>query len=181
LLPPVLYLLDKALITVEGNGRRLSPEFDIVEQMKPFVKRLLSERLSIRKLRKDLYTASLDWEAVLRELPDNTRNIINKIKQGKIRIEFYYLWHRPFFLGNRVFTYCSLRYPAQVARNSYHRDCGVLVRRSNGFLVIDFYYAPREDVTGESMLHFRLNKEPREDWLDVPFVDILYSPSRSAL
>jgi len=87
-LPPVLYLLDKALITVEGNGRRLSPEFDIVEQMKPFVKRLLSERLSIRKLRKDLYTTSLDWEAVLRELPDNTRNIINKIKQGKIRIEF---------------------------------------------------------------------------------------------
>jgi len=87
-LPPVLYLLDKALITVEGNGRRLSPEFDIVEHMKPFVKRLLSERLSIRKLRKDFYTASLDWEAVLRELPGNTRNIISKIKQGKIRIEF---------------------------------------------------------------------------------------------
>jgi len=87
-LPPVLYLLDKALITVEGNGRKLSPEFDSIEHMKPFVKRLLSERLSIRKLRKDLYTTSLDWEAVLRELPADTRNIINKIKRGKIRIEF---------------------------------------------------------------------------------------------
>jgi len=86
--PPVFYLLDKALITVEGNGRKLSPEFDIIEHMKPFVQQLLSERLSIRKLRKDLYTASLDWEGVLRELPTDTRNIINKIKQGKIRIEF---------------------------------------------------------------------------------------------
>jgi len=87
-LPSVLYLLDKALITVEGNGRRLSPEFDIIKHMKPFVKQLLSERLSIRKLRKDLYTTSLDWEMVLRELPANTRNIIDKINRGKIRIEF---------------------------------------------------------------------------------------------
>jgi len=87
-IPPVFYLLDKALVTVEGNGRRLSPDFDIIEHMKPFVRQLLSERLSIRKLRKDLYTVSLDWEAVLRELPADTRNIINKIKRGKIHIEF---------------------------------------------------------------------------------------------
>jgi len=87
-IPPVFYLLDKALITVEGNGRKLSPDFDIIEHTKPFVRQLLSERLSIHKLRKDLYTASLDWEAVLRELPSDTKNIIDKIKRGKIRIEF---------------------------------------------------------------------------------------------
>ncbi len=87
-LPPVFYLMDKALITVEGNGRKLSPEFDIIEHMKPFVEKLLSERLSIRKLRKNLYTTSLDWEVVLRELPTDTRSIINKIKQGKLHLEF---------------------------------------------------------------------------------------------
>jgi ubiquinone biosynthesis protein len=105
--PPVFYLLDKALITVEGNGRKLSPEFDIIEHMRPFVEKLLSERLSIRKLRKDLYTASLDWEAVLRELPTDTRNIINKIKQGKIRIEFEHKGLEPMLrthdrISNRV-------------------------------------------------------------------------------
>jgi len=106
-IPPVFYLLDKALITVEGNGRRLSPEFDIVKHMKPFVQQLMSERLSIRKLRKDLYTASLDWEAVLRELPANTRNIIDKIKRGKIRIEFEHKGLEPMLrthdrISNRV-------------------------------------------------------------------------------
>jgi len=106
-IPPVFYLLDKALITVEGNGRRLSPEFDIIEHMKPFVRQLLSERLSIRKLRKDLYTASLDWEAVLRELPYDTRNIIDKIKRGKIRIEFEHKGLEPMLkthdrISNRV-------------------------------------------------------------------------------
>ena len=106
-LPPVFYLLDKALITVEGNGRKLSPKFDIIEHMRPFVEKLLSERLSIRKLRKDLYTASLDWEAVLRELPTDTRNIIDKIKRGKIRIEFEHKGLEPMLkthdrISNRV-------------------------------------------------------------------------------
>ncbi|MCD6394932.1 MAG: AarF/ABC1/UbiB kinase family protein, partial [Planctomycetes bacterium] len=106
-IPPVFYLLDKALITVEGNGRKLSPEFDIIEHMKPFVRQLLSERLSVRKLRKDIYTASMDWEAVLRELPTDTRNIINKIKQGKIRIEFEHKGLEPMLkthdrISNRV-------------------------------------------------------------------------------
>jgi len=106
-IPPVFYLLDKALITVEGNGRRLSPEFDIIEHMKPFVRQLLSERLSIRKLRKDFYATSLDWEAVLRELPSDTRNIINKIKRGRIRIEFEHKGLEPMLkthdrISNRV-------------------------------------------------------------------------------
>jgi len=87
-IPSVFYLLDKALITVEGNGRRLSPEFDIIKHMEPFVREFMSKRLSIRKLRRDLYTASLDWEAILRELPADTRNIIDKIKQGRLHIEF---------------------------------------------------------------------------------------------
>ncbi len=105
--PPVFYLLDKALITVEGNGHKLSPEFDIIEHMKPFVQQLLSEKLSIRKLRKDLYTASLNWEAVLRELPADTRNIIDKIKRGKIRIEFEHKGLEPMLkthdrISNRV-------------------------------------------------------------------------------
>jgi len=87
-LPPVFYLLSKALITAEGNGRRLSPEFDIIKRMEPFVRELMRERLSIRKLQRDIRTASLNWEFLLRELPEDTINIINKIKHGKIHIEF---------------------------------------------------------------------------------------------
>ncbi len=87
-LPPVFYLLSKALITAEGNGRRLSPEFDIIKRMEPFVRELMRERLSIRNLQRDLRTASLNWEFLLRELPEDTINIINKIKHGKIHIEF---------------------------------------------------------------------------------------------
>jgi len=39
-------------------------------------------------LSRDLYTAGLDWDSLLRELPADTRNIINKIKHGKVHIEF---------------------------------------------------------------------------------------------
>jgi len=106
-IPPVFYLLDKALIIVEGNGRRLSPEFDIVKHMEPFVRRLLSERLSIRKLRKDFYTASLDWQTLLRDLPADGKNIIDKIKQGRIHVEFEHKGLEPMLrthdrISNRV-------------------------------------------------------------------------------
>ncbi len=106
-IPPVFYLLDKALIIVEGNGRRLSPEFDIVKHMEPFVRRLLSERLSIRKLRKDFYTASMDWQTLLRDLPADGKNIIDKIKQGRIHVEFEHKGLEPMLkthdrISNRV-------------------------------------------------------------------------------
>jgi len=106
-LPPVFYLLDKALITVEGNGRKLSPEFDIIKHMEPFVREFMSKRLSISKLRRDFYTAALNWEAVLRELPTDTRNIIDKIKRGKLRIEFEHKGLEPMLrthdrISNRV-------------------------------------------------------------------------------
>ncbi|RKY25538.1 MAG: AarF/ABC1/UbiB kinase family protein [Planctomycetota bacterium] len=87
-LPSVFYLLDKALITADGNGRRLSPEFDIIKHMEPFVREFMSSRFSVRKLSRDLYTTGLDWDSLLRELPADTRNIINKIKHGKVHIEF---------------------------------------------------------------------------------------------
>jgi len=105
--PPVFYLLSKALITVEGNGRKLSPEFDIIKHMEPFVQQLMSERLSARKLRRDLYTTGLNWEAVLRDFPADTKNIIDKIKRGKIHIEFEHKGLEPMLkthdrISNRV-------------------------------------------------------------------------------
>lgn len=87
-LPPVFYMLFKALIIAEGNGRRLSPDFEIIESMKPYVERFMKKRISLGKLQKDFYTAGLNWEVLLRDLPGDTRQLIKLLKQGKIHIEF---------------------------------------------------------------------------------------------
>ena len=82
-MPPNLYLLVKALVSIEGVGRVLDPDFNMVKHMEPFAKDIIKQRLSVSKLSKDFYAAGMDWEAVLRELPTDTRNIISKIKHGK--------------------------------------------------------------------------------------------------
>ncbi len=87
-LPPVFYLLSKALVTVEGNGRRLSPNFNVIKQIEPFAKKLIMERLSPWKLTRDLYTTSVDWKTLLRDFPSDAKEIIDQVKQGRVRVQF---------------------------------------------------------------------------------------------
>ncbi len=87
-LPPVFYLLFKALIMVEGNGRRIDPDFEIIEHMRPFVIRFMKKRFALSKLKKDFLTAGLNWQALLCDLPGDMRHIIGQVKHGKVHIEF---------------------------------------------------------------------------------------------
>jgi ubiquinone biosynthesis protein len=82
-IPPNFYLLSKALITIEGVGRVLDPDFDMVKHTEPFAKKLLSERLNPLKLTKDLYLSAIDLSILLRDLPAQTREILTQIKEGR--------------------------------------------------------------------------------------------------
>lgn len=87
-MPPSLYLLAKALVSIEGVGRVLDPDFNMVEHTKPFAKKLLRARLSPRKLAKDSYLAAAEFSLLLRDLPSEIRDIIEQIKVGQLKIEF---------------------------------------------------------------------------------------------
>jgi ubiquinone biosynthesis protein len=50
---PDLLLLAKALITIEGIGRRLDPEFNMVGHLKPFMARLMMEKSSPANLSRE--------------------------------------------------------------------------------------------------------------------------------
>ena len=87
-IPPDFYLLIKALVTVEGNGRRLAPDFDMVTHMEPFAKRLVKSRMSPRALARDLYLSTIDLATLLRDLPSDAREIVGLMKRGEARLEF---------------------------------------------------------------------------------------------
>jgi ubiquinone biosynthesis protein len=87
-MPPNLYLLVKALVSIEGVGRVLDPDFNMVEHTEPFAKKLLKARLSPRKLAKDTYLATTEFSLLLRDLPSEIRDIIEQIKVGRLKIEF---------------------------------------------------------------------------------------------
>jgi ubiquinone biosynthesis protein len=87
-MPPGFYLMLKAVVTLEGVSRRLDPEFDMVESIKPFAKKAMKARLRPGRLARDMYFGALDLTPMLKEFPAQARDILGLIKRGKLRIEF---------------------------------------------------------------------------------------------
>ena len=87
-LPSDFYLLSKALITIEGVGTKLDPDFDMVAHIEPFAKNLLKKRLDPVKLAKDLYSSIAELRLLLKDFPFEIREIIRQIKTGKLKVEF---------------------------------------------------------------------------------------------
>ncbi|MCD4676502.1 MAG: AarF/ABC1/UbiB kinase family protein [Desulfobacula sp.] len=87
-LPSDFYLLSKALITIEGVGTKLDPDFDMVSHIEPFAKNLLKKRMDPAKLAKDLYSSISEFRILLKDFPFEIREIIRQIKTGKLKVEF---------------------------------------------------------------------------------------------
>ncbi len=85
---PGVYLLIKAMITIEGVGRRLDPEFNMVLHVEPFARRMMKERFSPRNIGFDLYMALMDVSSLIKDFPTDMRDIIRTVKSGKMHIEF---------------------------------------------------------------------------------------------
>lgn len=86
-MPPPLYLLSKAIITIDGVARKLDPEFDMLKQLEPYAKNLIKERLSARKLLKKSYFTVIETIQLLQDFPIETRELIKQLRRGNIRFE----------------------------------------------------------------------------------------------
>ncbi|MBR9920654.1 MAG: AarF/ABC1/UbiB kinase family protein [Bacteroidetes bacterium] len=87
-IPSNLLLLLKALVIMEGIGLKLDPQYDIIKNIGPYVQRLLSKKYNPIRLQKDLFHRIEETNALLNELPEDIREILQKIKSGKLHIEF---------------------------------------------------------------------------------------------
>jgi ubiquinone biosynthesis protein len=95
-IPSSLLLLIKALVIIEGVGLQLNPQYDIIENIGPFVQRLLSKKYNPDRLQKELFRSIEDTSDLVKELPSDIRSIINKIKDGKLHVEIEHKGLEPF-------------------------------------------------------------------------------------
>lgn len=86
-LPADLTLLFKALITLEGLGRQLDPEFDLGEQVEPFVKEVLRLRYSPDAMVKRGARHAKDMLSVLTGLPRDLSKFFKELRRGRVRID----------------------------------------------------------------------------------------------
>jgi ubiquinone biosynthesis protein len=86
-LKPDLFLMLKALVTVEGLGRSLDPDFQIVERAQPFIQDIQARRYTPRRIARDLIDSGTEFSQLLREIPGELREVLKKVKEGRLGIE----------------------------------------------------------------------------------------------
>jgi len=81
-LPPDLAMLLKAFFTLDGVGRKLNPDFDIVEHMTPFLDQVMANRYSPSAIAMRSWRHSKDLVRVLSGLPRDLRRLVGAARRG---------------------------------------------------------------------------------------------------
>lgn len=84
---PDLTLLVKVLVVVEGMGRKLDPDFDMVGHLRPFLEREFRRQRSPGRLLQEMEQGLEGYLSLARNLPRDIREILNKINRNKFRID----------------------------------------------------------------------------------------------
>ncbi len=84
--PGEYFLIFKTLLEVDGVTRRLHPDYNIAESIKPYMQRWFMNQYSPKKYLKDLAVLLDDLNYFLRYLPTEIGSIIKRIRYGKWKL-----------------------------------------------------------------------------------------------
>ncbi len=85
--PSDLMLLAKALVTVDGLGRQLDPGFNMTEHLRPFMEKLIRERVNPANISRDMWRIVQSYSALFRNLPKDMKEFINRVNRNKFKID----------------------------------------------------------------------------------------------
>ena len=85
-LPPDLALLFKTLISLDGVGRKLDPDFNIVEIASPFIIKLMNKKYRPDVLLKKGVEQSTELFQVLTSLPSDVRDLLQSVKRKGVKV-----------------------------------------------------------------------------------------------
>ncbi len=89
--PPDIFLMIKAMSTVEGVGVLLDPDFEMIEKAAPFIERVKKERLNPERIFWEILETGSDLVQLFKEGPGEMRDIFRQMRQGKVKIVFEHL------------------------------------------------------------------------------------------
>jgi len=99
-LPPDLTLLSKALITLEGMGRQLDPNFNLVEVATPFLQRAVFRRYSLDAMLKQGWLGFSGIFELLAGLPKDLHRLLETARRGALGVRLEIA--KPEWLGKEL-------------------------------------------------------------------------------
>ncbi len=84
---PNLFLLMKSLASIETVAHDLNPELEFVQMSEPYIKKIIFERFSKKKILSNLGDAAEDYMKLFAELPETANILLKQAKLGKIKFK----------------------------------------------------------------------------------------------
>jgi ubiquinone biosynthesis protein len=85
ILPVELFMTMKVLLTLEGLGRRLVPDFNIIEEAKPYTRKYIIEQIKPKSVAEEAFTTFTDLREFAMDLPYDIHLILKKLGQGRFK------------------------------------------------------------------------------------------------
>jgi ubiquinone biosynthesis protein len=85
-MPPTYTMVFKALMTVEGIGKTLAPDINLVDEAAPFVLELAAERYSPNRLMKEAIDGLDGLGRFLRAFPQQANHLLRDLSEGRLSI-----------------------------------------------------------------------------------------------
>jgi ubiquinone biosynthesis protein len=86
-LPPDIFLMIKALSSVEGVGRALDPDFDLIAHARPFIQQVKLERFGPKRISADVYDMMSRLLQFLQQFPKDLMDLTGMIRQQRLSLK----------------------------------------------------------------------------------------------
>ena len=94
-IPGSIFLILRALVILEGIGKKIHPGFKTFEFVKPLGESILKEQYSIKNIGMELYYSGSQFVSFLNSFPYEVRYILKKIRKGEFTINVQYHGFEP--------------------------------------------------------------------------------------
>jgi ubiquinone biosynthesis protein len=85
-MPDYFYLLFKGISLIEGVGRTINPELDIVKSLHPYTRKILTKKISPKNLLKTGMDRMMNFTDNVDEIPKELRSVLQKLDDNKFTV-----------------------------------------------------------------------------------------------
>ncbi|ANF49242.1 ubiquinone biosynthesis protein [Chryseobacterium glaciei] len=85
-MPDYFYLLFKGIGLIEGVGRTINPDLDIVKSLNPYTKKILTKKISPKTILKNGMDKMMNFTDNIDEIPKELRSVLQKLDENKFTV-----------------------------------------------------------------------------------------------
>lgn len=85
-MPDYFYLLFKGIGLIEGVGRTINPDLDVVKSLHPYTKKILAKKISPKNIVKTGMDRMMSFTDTMDEIPKELRSVLQKLDENKFTV-----------------------------------------------------------------------------------------------